>query len=115
MARLLHYYCKGHAKHVGTVYANARSVPCQIDNYNSFVGKESYCTVPVAGDLFSNPCRFYLTFGCKFDSLYVLVGWRVMKKIVCGVFVALALAHGARAAAAVELPPANDAIAAVNI
>ena len=38
-----------------------------------------------------------------------------MKKIAFGLLVALAFAHGARAAAVVELPPVNDAIAAVNI
>ena len=38
-----------------------------------------------------------------------------MKQIAFGLLLALAFAHGARAAVAVELPPVNDAIAAVNI
>ncbi len=45
----------------------------------------------------------------------MLVGWRDMKQLLFGLMVALAFAHGARTAVAVELPPVNDAIAAVNI
>ena len=57
-----------------------------------------------------------LDIGCiVWSNVYVRWLRDPMKQIAFGLLLALAFAHGARAAVAVELPPVNDAIAAVNI
>ena len=57
-----------------------------------------------------------LDIGCiVWSNVYVRWLRDPMRKIAFGLLLALAFAHGARAAYAVELPVVNDAIAAVNI